>query len=310
MNTPDGGGLPGHTGAEPRASPDAGPSYGDVSSLPAGPSVCEWRTAEFHDQECLRFFDCPSHIVARRLPDDDEEDDNEGEGATAADDTQEGIEGEQQQQGEDVDESVFQHESEESPLLAHHSSDGTADAVDISSDSSSALSSSDGDHNNRGMMDDVHVPALLELNDDTREDDLYRPASSGTREHPIVLGDSPVRERRQTLQGPQAQSRGEEEAIHRFPPFDSPGDRAPSSSVPINQLLDTALPATLSGLETMSLGTTPSPSHGFPPVQSGSIERTSPVEIVLPRWQPDSEVTYCPICHTQFSIFVRKHHCR
>jgi hypothetical protein len=32
--------------------------------------------------------------------------------------------------------------------------------------------------------------------------------------------------------------------------------------------------------------------------------------VVLPRWQPDNEVTYCPICHTQFSFFVRKHHCR
>ena len=29
-----------------------------------------------------------------------------------------------------------------------------------------------------------------------------------------------------------------------------------------------------------------------------------------PRWQPDAEVTYCPICQTQFSFFVRKHHCR
>ncbi|RCI09938.1 hypothetical protein L249_8378 [Ophiocordyceps polyrhachis-furcata BCC 54312] len=33
-------------------------------------------------------------------------------------------------------------------------------------------------------------------------------------------------------------------------------------------------------------------------------------EVALPRWQPDAEVTYCPICNTQFSIFVRKHHCR
>jgi hypothetical protein len=33
-------------------------------------------------------------------------------------------------------------------------------------------------------------------------------------------------------------------------------------------------------------------------------------EIVLPRWQPDAEVTFCPICRTQFSFFVRKHHCR
>jgi hypothetical protein len=33
-------------------------------------------------------------------------------------------------------------------------------------------------------------------------------------------------------------------------------------------------------------------------------------EFILPRWQPDAEVTYCPICHSQFNIFVRKHHCR
>lgn len=52
-----------------------------------------------------------------------------------------------------------------------------------------------------------------------------------------------------------------------------------------------------------------------------------PPEVVLPRWQPDAEVTLCPICGTQFSMFllcplfatllttslgffIRKHHCR
>lgn len=33
-------------------------------------------------------------------------------------------------------------------------------------------------------------------------------------------------------------------------------------------------------------------------------------EITLPRWQPDSEVTSCPICGTRFGLFFRKHHCR
>ena len=33
-------------------------------------------------------------------------------------------------------------------------------------------------------------------------------------------------------------------------------------------------------------------------------------EVVLPRWQPDAEVSKCPICGTQFSFWYRKHHCR
>ena len=36
----------------------------------------------------------------------------------------------------------------------------------------------------------------------------------------------------------------------------------------------------------------------------------SPDEYILPRWQPDAEVTNCPICKHAFSFFYRKHHCR
>lgn len=32
--------------------------------------------------------------------------------------------------------------------------------------------------------------------------------------------------------------------------------------------------------------------------------------VALPTWQPDSEVTKCPICDVQFTFFYRKHHCR
>ncbi|CZR50962.1 uncharacterized protein PAC_00837 [Phialocephala subalpina] len=31
---------------------------------------------------------------------------------------------------------------------------------------------------------------------------------------------------------------------------------------------------------------------------------------MLPRWQPDEEVTACPICGSVFTMFNRKHHCR
>ncbi|KUJ22747.1 FYVE-domain-containing protein [Mollisia scopiformis] len=35
-----------------------------------------------------------------------------------------------------------------------------------------------------------------------------------------------------------------------------------------------------------------------------------PERVVLPRWQPDAEVTTCPICRSVFAFFNRKHHCR
>ncbi|KAL1900754.1 hypothetical protein Cpir12675_000767 [Ceratocystis pirilliformis] len=41
-----------------------------------------------------------------------------------------------------------------------------------------------------------------------------------------------------------------------------------------------------------------------------AIESLQSTESTPTRWQPDAEATYCPICSSQFNIFVRKHHCR
>jgi len=33
-------------------------------------------------------------------------------------------------------------------------------------------------------------------------------------------------------------------------------------------------------------------------------------QVIVPRWQPDSEVNSCPICHRPFTWMFRRHHCR
>jgi hypothetical protein len=47
----------------------------------------------------------------------------------------------------------------------------------------------------------------------------------------------------------------------------------------------------------------PQPSSARPPFVNAQ-------QYALPRWQPDSEVSECPICKRQFSVFFRRHHCR
>lgn len=31
---------------------------------------------------------------------------------------------------------------------------------------------------------------------------------------------------------------------------------------------------------------------------------------MIPTWQPDSDVSNCPVCDAQFTFWYRKHHCR
>jgi FYVE zinc finger len=83
---------------------------------------------------------------------------------------------------------------------------------------------------------------------------------------------------------------------------------------------DSSLPGSLRGASLLSHDSPSQVRHRLRPPPP------SP-DFVLPRWQPDAEVTFCPICRTQFSkfacprllyaaltnrvgFFVRKHHCR
>jgi FYVE zinc finger len=52
----------------------------------------------------------------------------------------------------------------------------------------------------------------------------------------------------------------------------------------------------------------------FPPRRPHSSNMQGPVsttrEVILPKWQPDSEASECPMCSRQFTFWFRKHHCR
>ena len=54
----------------------------------------------------------------------------------------------------------------------------------------------------------------------------------------------------------------------------------------------------------------PPASQQLPQPSSTRTPFISTRQYVLPRWQPDSEVSECPICKRQFSVFFRRHHCR
>lgn len=56
-----------------------------------------------------------------------------------------------------------------------------------------------------------------------------------------------------------------------------------------------------------------STQHTYPPIRSSHVRQSSLSQaspVVLPPWQPDSEVTHCTSCSTEFGIMKRKHHCR
>ncbi|KAI0818401.1 hypothetical protein GGR55DRAFT_73673 [Xylaria sp. FL0064] len=78
--------------------------------------------------------------------------------------------------------------------------------------------------------------------------------------------------------------------------------------------LDPAFPAyTLLG-QVPSTSQHPGASSHLNPIAPNfvpSLEQpASPHQFTVPCWQPDSEVTKCPICGVQFGMFLRKHHCR
>ncbi|KAH6853662.1 FYVE zinc finger-domain-containing protein [Chaetomium sp. MPI-CAGE-AT-0009] len=231
--------------------------------------ICRWRTARYHDQECSRYFDCPSHVVERALSDTEQRpevaEEEHGEQENAEGEDTEGTVSPLSEDDEEEDSGrSARSPSPEAQVLATQVTNAatgarrTPEVPGVQREGTAVSSTSE-----LGPGNSLHLSRPL----------AGRSGSgSGSGEYQSELHVSPVL-------GPLPR-----------------GDRAVSGP----QAANTSAP---------SLASVTSPMPRSPPTLSTPVERTRS-GVVLPRWQPDSEQTYCPICGTQFSIFVRKHHCR
>jgi len=290
MSSPrDGGGLPAASAAQNPPidlsnDPDQEDSVSESSYAGSGASepheeeVCRYRTTRFHDQECARYFDCPTHLVERVLSDAGEDEDGE----------------DQQEHREESHDVVMSEAGEE-----EEEDDEIAGGEDVG--------------------DAVHEEAERDRPEGSpvMEAEEVRPATphmpGDTADNPIVLEDStpaPSRidrrpEPRQVASGGRAEagpsSAGAPASLQHIAAFEAPQISRMTS------LQDSLSMASQRQAQVPTLAQIHRPMEAQ---MAATAVRSGPPEFAVPRWQPDAEVTYCPICHTQFSIFVRKHHCR
>lgn len=225
-------------------SSDSERSFYGESVRRAVSDICRWRTARFNDQECSRFFDCPSHMVERHLSDDEVE---------HADVVAEAV--------------AVSPQLGASPLsreAGHRRT--TRDTAIAPSDRSSPVNDDDAPATSRaeaqgrrwGLPHEANVEiASSQMDDGLQRRNSARAADSRTSVFDLT-DDSPSRRTARTGRRPTGGGVNEREIDNSQQTEDSEGVS----------------------------------------------------EFILPRWQPDAEATFCPICRTQFSFFIRKHHCR
>jgi hypothetical protein len=227
--SPDAAGLATNVDDAPSHSQDSASIASSPSRSSLGSPSCPWKTPEFHDQECSRYFDCPSHILERSHS------------------------------------SPTEHRADHPRSLNSFEYRGT--------------SSRSGE---------------------VAQNEESGPAVS-LRDRP--LPPQPTENQSQPEGGP-VESGGRMASSARRPSQASVSRFPPTPATPGRYEFQSGAERTLVPL---AHGPLPALPHDRLRPHAGS-RRSS--EYLAPRWQPDVEATYCPICQTQFSFFVRKHHCR
>ncbi|KAM7200459.1 FYVE zinc finger domain containing protein [Rhypophila sp. PSN 637] len=313
MATHDRGGTSSQAAAGLSSDSESGSSYvGSGQSSPRS-SSCRWRTTRFHDQECSRYFDCPSHIV-ERAPSHDEEEDDEDDNHT------QGYERRGHTEQEEVEITDHGHDTSGDGTVSPVSDDNRSDAGqgprtrEAVSPSREASTADDTEESPDGE-DEVEITESRNISENSEASRVFvhRRGASGSAENPIVLPDdsppqSPSRHQHYTVTAPsssvvqvaqQATPASSIPPATRYPPAVFPRPAEAEEEARSHGFRNSGF-TRLSEAILASQATRPPLAR--PPPRSP--------DIVLPRWQPDAEVTYCPICTTQFSVFVRKHHCR
>jgi len=284
---------------------DSGSSYIGSDAPESHSPVCRWRTSEFHDRECTRFFDCPSHVVERAPPDHEGGPSEPLQRTLAAPsrrgDDEEEITDSSESGGDSARSSQEEERDERSAVASEH-----VHADDVTSSFAAAERDTEPTPRFDGQLfaDRPVLPPPM------------AGSSSTPQAFPVISG---FHDTRSTApqRDPTATAGSLAMPMRRLSVLDTPSHSpGPASRTP------PARQTTRSPSEPANLSVVPGRSPATIRRQSASTmasqqaeqsgtgaDRAVP-EIILPRWQPDAEVTYCPICHTQFSIFVRKHHCR
>ncbi|RGP63589.1 kinase anchor [Fusarium sporotrichioides] len=241
--------------------------------------ICPWRTSRFQNQECSRYFDCPSHAIERSLSESGEADRESIHSSHSPEipPSDNGREQTDQQNSRFSDQELAQgvnngHDAQSTPT------DEPDDDGDATSATTDPATSAEEDAGTAVAQESSDTQQNTEMDDSESRSQNRR---SDQHDSPNTPSDHPEHMQRS--------SRGTS-AINT--------QRAQRTyATPSRERMDAPLPS-LRPLE-----------EALPPLPRSARQSVSS-DSQRPRWQPDNEVTYCPICHTQFSFFVRKHHCR
>ncbi|KAF6844763.1 FYVE zinc finger protein [Colletotrichum musicola] len=306
MASPDGGAAPASLDHH-RLHDDGGDSISGSShigsdasdnSVPQG--ECRWRTARFHDMECSRFFDCPTHVVERHLSDDEDGASEAGEGPSWQQPHAAGDRAESSSSANAEPPSVDSLVT----TLGSLSLDPTPTSFAPGPEQTNTVAPAETDER-------AQATSAREIEEPEESQDPEHPAPAPLTPLSSHLSETSSRSQPLPPAATPAQPTGE------IVPPERSSSLAPSNAANTASQESPLRPALLpTRLPEPPLPPTPrvfsssAAASSSLRVQRSPEERRAPPEFVLPRWQPDAEVTYCPICHTQFSIFVRKHHCR